>query len=92
MTLPGSENRTAHTLNHVAIQDTVDCFHEVTHLLVRQVICHEWRVVIYKVKEMQLNPTIFKAVDFSQLVFWGVLFTETQRNFFIYKFHFMKKL
>ena len=39
---------------------------------------------------MQLNPTIFKAVDFSQLVFSGVLFTETQRNFSIYKFHFMK--
>ena len=43
MALSGSENRTAHALNHVATQATVDCFtpHEVTDLRVGRIICHE---------------------------------------------------
>ena len=45
MALSDSENMAA--LNHVDIQVKVDCFtpHEVTYLLVGQMICHEGRVV-----------------------------------------------
>ena len=42
MTLSGSENKRAHTLNHVAIQVTIDCFthREVTYMLVGQILAH----------------------------------------------------
>ena len=48
MVLPGSENRAAHALNHVAIQVTIDCFtpHEVTYLRVGRMIFHEERVSV----------------------------------------------
>ena len=47
MMLPGSENRTAHALNHVAFQVTGDCFtpHEVTYLRVGGMVCHEGHVL-----------------------------------------------
>ena len=46
MTLPGSENRTTHVLNHLAIQVTVDCFtpHEVIYLFVGRMVCHKGHV------------------------------------------------
>ena len=46
MALPVSEIQTAHALNHVAIQVTVDCFtpHDVTYLRAGRMICHEEHV------------------------------------------------
>ena len=90
MSLPGSENRTAHALSQVAIQviTLVDCFtpHELTYLLVGRMVGHEGHVSSFinkckKIRSFLPDHNLLKQLTFVSLcVCSDVLFTQTQRD------------
>ena len=64
MTLPGLDNRTAHALKHLAIQQvTVDCFtlHEGTYLLVGRMKYYEGHISSFANKRNQIQS--FKCLS-----------------------------
>ena len=98
MILPGSEIRTAHALNYVAIRVTVDYFtpHEVTYLLVGQPICHKGRASSFINKCNQIKSFLSDHNLLWQYTFLNfcvqMLCSLKHKGTSLYKFRFIKNI